>query len=291
MEVDFAAQVHRILQRVEISDHVLAAGSDPAAETSSGPNHTPWINSTTMYKFSCLYIDFVRPKVAPRMNEAYGSTTASVLCPCRTVPTNRVSFDGEQMMRKIALSIVVLALTSSASAADDPAKAAAAVMPASDAPNWTGFYVGGHVGATWLSDSDMSISDPNLPVPAVLRTVRLSGGSAAHVLGGIQGGYNWQFSPRWVAGIEADFSGSALNNSDSTANLLSNGGLTFPDSALNMSEEVKWLATLRPKVGFLVLPDTLLYATGGLALENVDYNGRSISRPRPVLRRRSMKPT
>ncbi len=176
-------------------------------------------------------------------------------------------------MRKIALAVAALALTSSASAADDPAKAPASITPApASAPDWTGFYIGGHVGATWLSNSDMSISDPNLPVPAALKTVRLSGSSAAHVLGGIQGGYNWQFSPRWVAGIEADFSGSSLNNSDSAGDLVSNGGLLFVDSSLRMSEEVKWLATLRPKVGFLVLPDTLLYATGGVALENVDYD-------------------
>jgi outer membrane immunogenic protein len=85
--------------------------------------------------------------------------------------------------------------------------------------------------------------------------------------GGFQGGYNWQFSPQWVAGIEGDFSFASINN---------NGPSTVlpgaPGNFVAMNESVQWLATARGKFGY-VLGSTLWYVTGGAAWERANYSG------------------
>src|ERR1700674_2686511 len=73
--------------------------------------------------------------------------------------------------------------------------------PAYVAPiyNWTGFYIGGHIGG------------------AVARNNSLAG-SDGRVLRGVQGGAYYQFGNNWVIGIEAEYSWLANGN----------GGVTFP---------------------------------------------------------------
>ena len=185
-------------------------------------------------------------------------------------------------MRKIALATTALAFSGAAYAADLPSKAppmTPAMAPVEPmAPSWTGFYIGGHVGAAWLSSPTMTLSDPNVPVPAALAPLSLSGSSGAGFLGGIQGGYNWQFDSRWVVGAEGDVSWTNVKSSETVGPLLTNGGLTFLSSSLTMSENVNWLASARARLGFLAWPNTLLYATGGVAWENVNYSA-SVSIP------------
>lgn len=137
------------------------------------------------------------------------------------------------------------------------------------AASWTGFYLGGHLGGAWQSESNKSFSDPNIinRVP----TLAFSGSSDSFI-GGIHGGYNWQFDPSWVAGAEADISWTDLNDSTTVAPLNTLVPI-FPGSSLTMSEKANWLASVRARVGFLVWPDTLIYATGGVAWQNVDYSG------------------
>ena len=175
-------------------------------------------------------------------------------------------------MRKFALATLALAFSGSSYAADLPRKAPVMAPLAPIAPSWTGFYFGGHAGAAWQSRSDMTVSDPNLPVPAALRTVSLSGNSDARFLGGIHSGYNWQFDSRWVLGVEGDISWTDIDNRVTSAPLFSNAGLPFLASSFSISEKVNWLASLRARLGFVAWPNTLIYATGGVAWENVDYN-------------------
>ena len=59
--------------------------------------------------------------------------------------------------------------------------------PAYAAPlyNWTGFYIGGHVGGAFSGSNNFNglvLSD-----------------YSARVLGGVQAGADWQFAPNWVA--------------------------------------------------------------------------------------------
>ena len=64
--------------------------------------------------------------------------------------------------------------------------------PAYTAPavvyNWTGFYIGGHVGGAFAGDNSLGQSND------------------ARFLGGVQGGFDYQFAPNWVLGAEAQYS-------------------------------------------------------------------------------------
>jgi outer membrane immunogenic protein len=42
---------------------------------------------------------------------------------------------------------------------------------------------------------------------------------------------------------------------------------------LSTQENINWYGTLRPRVGYTVCPNMLIYATGGLAYGDVSYSG------------------
>jgi len=89
-------------------------------------------------------------------------------------------------------------------AADLPAKASIYTSQPPVAYNWTGFYVGGHVGAGWATN------DWNAPVFINLGALRLGAGSASGFLGGAQAGVNYQIDAM-VFGLEADASWAQLS--------------------------------------------------------------------------------
>ncbi|HEU4805118.1 MAG TPA: porin family protein, partial [Nitrobacter sp.] len=80
----------------------------------------------------------------------------------------------------------------------------APVYEAAPIYNWTGFYIGGHVGGAFGGRNN--IFDPAFN----------GNGSDGVFLGGGQIGYDTQFSPNWVFGIEANY--SFLDTSSSFAN-------------------------------------------------------------------------
>ena len=91
-------------------------------------------------------------------------------------------------MKKLLLgTAAVIAFAAPALAADLPARTYTKA-PAYTAPeavyNWTGFYIGGHVGGAFAGDSSLQ-------------------GSDGRFLGGVQGGFDYQFAPNWVVGAEA----------------------------------------------------------------------------------------
>jgi outer membrane immunogenic protein len=108
-------------------------------------------------------------------------------------------------MKKIALlgttALAAVMVAGAAQAADMPVKAP--VAPLYAAPfNWTGFYIGAHVGAGW---STKEWSEEGL----VFLNYNLNG-----FLGGGQLGYNWQSG--WaVFGVEADASWTDIRGSQS----------------------------------------------------------------------------
>src|SRR6476619_6976477 len=101
----------------------------------------------------------------------------------------------------------LLALAAPAAAADMPARTytkAPAYTPPQVIYNWTGFYIGGHVGGAFAGDNTFQSSD-------------------ARFLGGVQGGFDYQFAPNWVMGVEAHYSWLGGGN---------NGGVLFPGGTL-----------------------------------------------------------
>jgi outer membrane immunogenic protein len=159
------------------------------------------------------------------------------------------------MQTGIGAAALVAAASLSAQAADMPVKAPYA--PPMAAPSWTGFYIGGFIGAGWGTDEAnlTSLSFTTLPGPVPLASPSISG-----VLGGGQIGYNYQSG--WVVlGVEGDFAGTDIKGSAPCV-------VVFTCSASD-----NWLATASGRIGGLVGNQTLVYVKGGGAWENTKYTG------------------
>ena len=97
----------------------------------------------------------------------------------------------------------VVAAAGFASAADMPLKAAP--QPVVATPSWTGFYVGGSLGARWDQNDWTTVSRGEAPGPPLAISNNPVSFSQTSFRYGVYGGFNWQFAPRAVAGIEGDF--------------------------------------------------------------------------------------
>lgn len=150
---------------------------------------------------------------------------------------------------------------------------------------WSGAYaglvVGAGIGHSSLNNAiDCSFAgflcDPtHYPENGALLSATASGSKTdAAFTGGIVGGYNWRLD-RAIYGIEADVSYLHLRltrggNASSLNPGLNNGGAPpVPVVAtVGTTAGMDWLATFRGRAGYLVRPDLLVFATGGLALTN-----------------------
>ena len=79
--------------------------------------------------------------------------------------------------------------------------------------------------------------------------------------GGGQVGCNWQPWSSFVWGGEADLQYTGLDGSRD---------VFAPDASAHQDFRSRWLATFRGRAGWLAAPNMYLYATGGLALANVN---------------------
>jgi outer membrane immunogenic protein len=174
------------------------------------------------------------------------------------------------IIHALAATALFIAAPSVASAADMPLKA----PPPAPAPvySWTGFYIGGNVGGAWGHSNQNSIfSCPGIlgsctySIPADLAavTTAASGSVQAHgFTGGGQAGYNRQ-TGAWVYGIETDLDAFHLTGSLAAAAHFPAAVSSF---AVGTSLDTDWLFTARARLGVLVAPAVLLYATGGVAV-------------------------
>lgn len=175
--------------------------------------------------------------------------------------------------RSLTIALVALSIGSAAATAADMPTKAPAVAPLAP-PLWTGFYVGGHVGGAWTR-ADGSW-DPLPQPPAAFGVNPISGDfDDTAFVGGIHAGYNWQFAPAWVAGIEADWSWTDAGKSFTQT--WTDFGTTTVEAGTftTMSMDLRWLATLRGRIGYLVVPQALIYFTGGVAWGDVDYSAQA----------------
>jgi outer membrane immunogenic protein len=164
---------------------------------------------------------------------------------------------GEYMRTLLLASASVIAIASAApaSAADLPAKAPAMVAPMAIPFSWTGLYVGAHVG--W-GNSHLNVQG-FLPsgTPTSFNT------GSANVSGSIFGGqlgYNWQFAPQWVIGIEGMFAGSGMN------------GFSYPAACCFMWSKVDALASVTGRLGWTPYdPRQMVYIKGGYAWVKNEY--------------------
>lgn len=127
--------------------------------------------------------------------------------------------------------------------------------PPAPVSTWTGFYVGIN-GGFGGDEFKYPFSEGAVPALGLGPTTGTSTLHSSGFLGGVQAGYNWQVSPAWLIGLEADFDGADI---DGTATTSTN---TFSGS---IGTKLDWFGTVRGRVGVLVTPATLLYGTGGWA--------------------------
>lgn len=138
------------------------------------------------------------------------------------------------------------------------------------AQNWNGPYIGASIGAQWIRDTVTTTglgTPPVAPNPALL-AVSLDETRARF---GGYAGYNWQFNGVWVAGIEGGL-GFAANAKASRAGIPGVGDAAAqaasPDAT---SAELGLNGNVRARLGYLLTPSTLVYGTGGLALQHAKY--------------------
>jgi len=156
----------------------------------------------------------------------------------------------------VTVALAALATAQSAVAADlgaGPYPYATKAQPAYAAPiyNWTGFYIGGHLGGAFASDNNFS-------------GLATGNNSNGRFLGGVQAGADWQFAPNFVIGAEGQYSwvsGSV--------------GAVFPGGFAYKNNQ-RGLGSLTGRVGYTWGPG-LAYVKGGYAYsdnnESVTFAG------------------
>lgn len=152
-----------------------------------------------------------------------------------------------------SVGLVALGVAVPASAADLGVRRGPAVAPVAVAPiyNWTGFYIGGHVGwghaeATTRDDffGDSFSTDND------------------GFLGGGQVGFNYQVG-QWVFGVEGQFSWTDIGRDFAVTN-----GLT----TVSLSTDVNWVATVAGRLG-IAFGNALIYGKGGVAFMDFSATG------------------
>jgi outer membrane immunogenic protein len=144
-------------------------------------------------------------------------------------------------MTKFLLSAAAILIFSPAVAADMGVPVRKAPIAPMAAYNWTGLYVGAHVGAAWgdflrTADDGTVLNDYN-------NTSWMAGGQA---------GYRWQFN-NFVLGVEVSGAGTDI---DARA--------PCPSASFTCHTSVDWLFLAGGQAG-LAFDRTLLYISGGYA--------------------------
>lgn len=119
--------------------------------------------------------------------------------------------------------------------------------------NWSGFYVGGHLGGAW-ADKDWTQTFPGT----------FSGNAASFsadgFIGGGQIGYNWQ-SGSWVFGIETDATWTGQSGS----------GVQSRTPSWTSTTDINWFGTVTGRVGY-AWDRVLVYGKAGLAYADEDHS-------------------
>jgi outer membrane immunogenic protein len=165
------------------------------------------------------------------------------------------------MQRLLLATAAVCALgIGSASAADlaaRPYTKAPAVPFVSPVYDWSGFYVGGHVGGGWADRGHTMLDDGNggfgLGGSPFTNGDSLSNHPSG-VLGGVQGGFNWQFN-NFVLGVEGEYTWAGLRGDAHASTLGQN---------LKTTDRIDEIATVTGRLGY-AFNNWLLYGKGGWA--------------------------
>ena len=179
--------------------------------------------------------------------------------------------------------LTALAISGPALAADLPSRKAPVVEPPPPAFTWNGLYAGLNTGYAWGGSSGTQVvsapafdagfggSTPFLLTQNMLAGTNGAGSSGAGWLIGGQIGYNAQFN-NIVAGLETDIQGviGSRGSQSWSGALLIPGFAQSAVSSANAARKIDFFGALRARLGWLVTPSWLLYATGGMAYGGVN---------------------
>jgi outer membrane immunogenic protein len=193
-------------------------------------------------------------------------------------------------MKKLATATAAIALIGTPALAADMAVKAPAPAPA-PVYNWSGWYAGLNAGASFGNvKTDFNVSPvaaspfftgKNIASPNFGFSDRTY---PSGFMGGGQIGYNWQYSPLIVVGLEADIQGAlerdnANNLSNAFTATTTNNGILSPvtvtgASVTSYSTQIDWFGTVRARLGYVWgNGEVMSYVTGGLAYGEVKIHG------------------
>jgi outer membrane immunogenic protein len=142
---------------------------------------------------------------------------------------------------------------------DPVAGAGKVAMPVKAHPivtaDWSGFYLGAHAGYGWGRDP-MSQSDFSNIVFFGLDDFQRADVNSNGFVAGFQAGANRQMGA-FVGGVEIDISGTGIKGTTTVSDLDN-------DETLTTTDKFDALGSARGRIGYLALPNVLLYGTGGL---------------------------
>jgi outer membrane immunogenic protein len=167
------------------------------------------------------------------------------------------------MKRSLLASVALLGGIGSAAMAADlpppmapPPRAPAVYYPPPPVYNWTGFYIGGNLGAAWNSGGSVSDS---------FGSTFTGSGQTTKFTGGGQVGVNYEFWGGVVVGAEAMF--VWLPNTTNTFNVTGGGVATGNTASATLNS--RWLTTATGKLGY-AWNTVLVYGKGGGAWVGAD---------------------
>jgi outer membrane immunogenic protein len=178
-------------------------------------------------------------------------------------------------MKKIILATLLAGIGSTtALAADLGARTYTKAPMMAPVSNWSGWYAG--LNAGWAGGAnEVSTSGAVSPAStadlanaaAMAAGATSSSKGSSSFIGGGQFGYNYQFSPLFVAGFEADIQGLSRPRRSSSSSVIPPLAAVGTGFATNVTitSDPAYLGTFRARLGVTVNPSVLLYVTGGLA--------------------------
>jgi len=171
----------------------------------------------------------------------------------------------------IGMALGALATAGSVQAADLPLKAAPRAVAPAPGFDWSGIYIGAHIGGGWATND---ISDPGLGIIGVLLGVPpVQTTDSSGILGGLQAGWNYQIG-RLVLGTEVDFSWADVNGS-STSTFAA--GIAGPGTSISrtLTANTDWMGTATVRLGY-ASNRWMVYSKAGAAFAHTNYTSNWI---------------
>jgi outer membrane immunogenic protein len=181
-------------------------------------------------------------------------------------------------MRRLFLlglgTFAAMMLGGAAQAADMPVKAPPPPPP--PMYNWTGFYIGGHIGGAWADRNGHDRFGENRCFwgegEVCFEDNGFGRNDGRFIVGG-QVGFNYQVN-QWVWGVEGQISALTNSDNDSACGFFTWGETR--DHLFNCNNRGNWVATIAARLGvtFGQTGNWLLYVKGGGAFADARFGVR-----------------